>query len=109
GITSLLGFDSTGHLVTLNVDDELGFWDLNAGRQSGLLRTSGLFPLTNSRLKEGREIKIAGLSALPFELPIIAQDWFDHLCQALDRGFTEFERALLPPGTDPDPPCSTNR
>ncbi|MGH3903981.1 MAG: AAA family ATPase [Pseudonocardiaceae bacterium] len=108
-VTRLLGFDSAGRVVTENESDKVvEFWDIDTGRQSGLLRLAA--PIDeDAAVEEGRRLMVSGNFGLPYELPIIAQAWFDHLCRSFDRGFTESERALLPSGTDLDPPCSTNR
>jgi WD40 repeat protein len=109
-VSHLLGFDSANRLVTEDgvLDTYINFWDLATGRQSGSL------PLATSldysaAVEDGRRIDVGGDFEVPYELPITAEQWFDHLCRALGRSFTEPERAILPPGTDLDPPCATNR
>lgn len=110
GVTRLLGFDSAGHLVTENESHHVEFWDLNTGRQNGSLRLAiSILIDPSATVEEGRHLMVSRPLGLPHQLPITAQDWFDHLCRTLDRGFTESERKLLPPGTDLDPPCSKNR
>ncbi|GAA0937473.1 hypothetical protein GCM10009559_30550 [Pseudonocardia zijingensis] len=42
----------------------------------------------------------------PPEVRISAEGWRDALCALADRPFTPAERALLPAGVDPVPPCS---
>jgi hypothetical protein len=56
----------------------------------------------------------SGRFGLPCKLPITAQDWFDHLCRTLDRGFTESERAITFAGNRSEPsvldePVTTTR
>lgn len=103
GIQSLLGFDSAGYLITED-ESSVNFWDLEAGHQSGSLRLpTGVYGAT---VEDGQRIDVGGSFELPYQLPITAEQWFGHLCRTLNRGFTEFERTLLPPETDLSRPCS---
>lgn len=110
----LLGFDSANRLVARghgSLSDNISFWDLGTGRRSGPLRlaTTLSYLGTVATGEDGQRIEVGGFFDLPYKLPITAEQWFDHLCSTLDRGFTEPERELLPPGTDPNPPCSTDQ
>lgn len=46
------------------------------------------------------------ITGLRYEVPLTGQAWRDHLCAVANRPFTQAELAILPPGTDTDPPCS---
>jgi hypothetical protein len=39
------------------------------------------------------------------DVPLQAEDWFQHLCGLMDRPFTAAELQVLPEGTDTSPPC----
>jgi len=111
GVRRLLGFDSANHLVAVdesNGYNSIKFWDLEARRESGFLRLASLLDF-KSTVEDGQRISVGGTFEMPYELPITAEQWFAHLCRTLNRGFTESERVLLPPGTDLNPPCSMNR
>jgi len=111
GVGSLLGFDSANYLVAgdeASGYNSIKFWDLEAGRESGFLRLASLLDW-ESTVEDGQRISVGGTFEMPYELPITAEQWFAHLCRTLNRGFTESERVLLPPGTDLNPPCSMNR
>ncbi|QYN33423.1 trypsin-like peptidase domain-containing protein [Pseudonocardia sp. DSM 110487] len=85
--------------------------ELASGRQAGVMRLA----LTDDVGAFNPEDQSAGLrvnSAYgvrqpnPPELRIAAGGWRDALCAVIDRPFTQSERALLPPDSDPTPPCS---
>jgi len=110
--TELVAFQPDGYLVVrvgLNGPEpyRLVFVDLASGRESGVMR------LTNdigARDPEGRTVGLRTTSSdggqNPEELQLTADGWRDALCGVATRPFTPAERALLPEGTDPTPPCS---
>lgn len=102
----LLGFDSGGHLVarTLGGSDRLTLLDVDRGIASGSL---GVAEAVNPPDVSAGTVTVGGMgTALPQEVAVTAEAWFARLCAVADRPFTPAELALLPPGTDPAPPCS---
>jgi hypothetical protein len=111
----LLGFDADGYLVTGNVGDvgvsptRLAFLDVVTGAEAGSVDTTdAIRPLRIGYLTEDRRtIRLDDLGDdWVLDLPATAQAWRDALCTAFGRELTAGERAILPPGTNTEPPCS---
>jgi hypothetical protein len=108
---SAVGFNAEGHLV-LHMGSggenvfRLSFWDLATGSESASLVISTAHATAGVVADDGLTLLIDGVDgAIPFPLPLTAQQWFDRLCQLSDRPFTDAERAQLPAGASADPPC----
>jgi hypothetical protein len=108
--THVVAFQPDGHLaVRVGPSGQepyrLVFIELTSGRQAGVMR------LTDDIGSLNPEDQSVGLRSSsgdrnPADLRIAAGGWRDALCGVIDRPFTPAERALLPPGADPTPPCS---
>jgi hypothetical protein len=108
-IATAAGVDADGYLVTSHRTSvgstALTFWDLGAGRQAGALDIGAHD--VNPVGADGRSIALPGLGSVrPVDLPLTAGQWRDHLCALFDRPFTGPELDVLPPGFDPESPCS---
>lgn len=103
----LVGFDADGYLdvLTGDIQDRLSFVDLDQGEEAGSMDV-GLGVDDTSIFGDPVAPVISIGEVLPYELPVTAQGWHDRLCAAANRAYTAAELAILPPGTDPDPPCS---
>jgi WD40 repeat protein len=108
----VVAFQPDGHLaVRVGPSGQepyrLVFIELTSGRQAGVMRLTGDIGTLNP---EDQSVGLRSSSRdrplNPADLRITAGGWRDALCAVLDRPFTPFERALLPPGADPTPPCS---
>jgi len=110
----LLGFDADGYLVAGNSGDgisttRLAFLDVVTGAEAGSVETGdAIRHLRISYLAEDRRtIRLDDLGDdWILDLPATAQAWRDGLCATVGRDLTAGERAVLPPGTNTDPPCS---
>jgi len=104
---ALVGFDADGYLDTVNAGgDGLVFVDPDQGGEAGSMGAvhGDLFDVS---IVGDPVVPVDSLDeSRPYELPVIARAWRDRLCAAADRPFTAAELAILPPGTDTDPPCS---
>jgi len=102
----LVGFDADGYLDVLTgvTQDLLSFIDLDQGEEAGSMDV-GLGVDDTSIFGDPIAPVISIGEVLPYELPVTAQGWHDRLCAAANRPYTAAELAILPPGTDPDPPC----
>jgi hypothetical protein len=111
----LLGFDADGYLVAGNVGGDgvsasrLAYLDVTTGAEAGSVDTSDTIRyLRIAYLDDDR--RTIRLDALHddwiLDLPATAQAWRDELCATVGRELTPNERAILPPGTNTDPPCS---
>jgi WD40 repeat protein len=104
---ALAGFDADGYLdvLTGNPPERLAFLDMDRGQSLGSMDT-GLGVKAASMVGDSVVPVDSTGDILPYELPVTAQQWHDRLCAVVNRPFTPAELALLPPGTDTDPPCS---
>lgn len=104
---ALVGFDADGYLDFLTDSrDRLVFLDLDQGQESGSMDSVHGYPRAASIVGDP-VVPVDSLDEIPpYELPVTAQTWHDKLCAVADRPFTPAELAILPPGTDTDPPCS---
>ncbi|WP_345604834.1 serine protease [Pseudonocardia adelaidensis] len=106
------GLDADGYLVFLEptaVPDvnQLTFWDVSTGRQSGSVRISTAYPGSEPLTGDGTRLRLNGKDgALPVAFPLTAAQWVQHLCRFTDRPFTAEERNLLPAGVDVERPCT---
>jgi hypothetical protein len=113
--TRVLGFQPDGYLVarangpSLIDPPRLIFIDLESGRQAGAMRlTDDVGTFDPDKLTAGIRVNTAygAKHPTPPHVRVAAADWRDTLCAVINRPFTESERLLLPPGSDPAPPCS---
>jgi hypothetical protein len=105
----LVGFDADGHLVTLDRDDTVSqvtmtFVDVGTGQERGSVTPRlGFARLT----ADGRTAVLENNGGTErLEVPLDARAWADQLCTRLGRPYTPAETDLLPPGTEPTPPCN---
>jgi hypothetical protein len=83
------------------------FIELTSGRQAGVMRLTGDIGTLNPEDQSvGLRTSYGDRQLNPADLRISANGWRDALCAVIDRPLTPSERALLPPGADPTPPCS---
>lgn len=107
----LHGLDADGYLVIVEPTavpevNQLTFWDVSSGRQSGSVRLTtayfGSYPVSD----DGTHIRLkAKGGALPIAFPLTAAQWVEHLCRYTDRPFSDEERGLLPAGMGVERPC----
>jgi hypothetical protein len=96
--------DGDGRLVTRDSQaSALEFWDPRTNRPAGRLAAPELGRAITVGWRKGA-IQIDRTDDF-VELLLDAESWRAHLCQAQNRPFSDAERALLPPGSDREPPC----
>jgi hypothetical protein len=103
---ALVGFDADGYLDMLTglAQDRLSFIDLDRGEEVGSMES--VVGVDGTSIAGDPVAPVSSTDeVLPYELPVTAQGWHDRLCAVANRPFTQAELAILPPGTDPDPPC----
>jgi hypothetical protein len=106
------GLDADGHIVFVEptaVPDvnQLTFWDVSTGRQSGSVRISTAYPGNEPLTGDGTRLRLNGKDGvLPVAFPLTAGQWVEHLCRFTDRPFTDQERNLMPAGVDVERPCT---
>ncbi len=103
---ALVGFDADGYLDMLTgyIGDRLSFVDLDRGEEAGSMETG--LGVDDTSIVGDPVAPVSSMGELwPYELHVTAQAWHDRLCAVANRPFTPPELTILPPGTDPDPPC----
>jgi hypothetical protein len=102
GDLSLVGFTRDGKLVADAGNGALQVWDPRTGVGIAGFHTPGSpggWSLRNN--------VVAGATANgPLSIDMTPQHWIDHLCDLNSRDYTPEERALLPSGVNPVPPCT---
>jgi hypothetical protein len=107
----LRGLDADGYLVLVEptpVPDvnQLTFWDVSSGRQSGSVRLSTAYPGGDPVSDDGTHVRLkAKGGALPIAFPLTAAQWVEQLCRFTDRPYSDEERRLLPAGVGVERPC----
>jgi hypothetical protein len=108
----VVAFQPDGYLAVRAAENDrepprLSFIELESGRQAGVMRLTGdIGTLDPEGQTVGLRTSYGDRMLNPADLRISAGGWRDALCAVADRPFTPAERALLPPGADPGPPCS---
>ena len=108
-VGALVSIGTDGYLVASGTDEyrhnALTFIDLERGRAAGTFE-----PGTTVRAILPRAVRpslTTGYSTGQafVETPLLAEDWFRHICGLMDRPYSAAELAVLPEGTDTAPPC----
>ncbi|MGI5130771.1 trypsin-like peptidase domain-containing protein [Pseudonocardia sp. CA-107938] len=108
-VGALIAIGPDGFLVATGNDDfhhnSVLFFDLARGRGAGTF-----VPGTTVRNLAPRAIRPSMTTGFSkgqafVELPLLAEDWFSHICGLMDRPYSHAEMLVLPEGTDTSPPC----
>lgn len=108
-VGALVAIGPDGYLVASGTDEyrhnALTFIDLERGRAAGTFE-----PGTTVRSVAPRAVRPSLTTGFSrgqafTEVPLLAEDWFRHLCGLMDRPYSDAELAVLPEGTDTAPPC----
>ncbi|TDV43163.1 AAA family ATPase [Actinophytocola oryzae] len=105
GTHSMVTFTRDGKLVTTSDAGLLHVWDSEVLGRIASFRVPGV-PTTWST----HDDTLTTLTRQgPLTVDLEPRHWIEHLCHLNDRDYTPGERAALPGGADPVPPCSATR
>ncbi|MFD0647787.1 hypothetical protein ACFQ2Y_02890 [Streptomyces malaysiensis subsp. malaysiensis] len=91
-------------MVTFSYATDLELWEAATADRVGVIRIPGG---RHAAVVRGNRLTMAGDDwRQSFDLR--PETWFKDLCEGLGRDYTDDERKhQLPPGTPPEPPCTS--
>ncbi|SDY98731.1 WD40 repeat [Amycolatopsis xylanica] len=101
GDLSLVAFTADNKLISSSADGGVQVWDLGSGSGIANFRVPG----ASGGWSLFGDVLTTATRSGPLSIDMTPAKWIDHLCRVNDRDYTAEERALLPGGTDPGPPC----
>jgi WD40 repeat protein len=100
----LAGVGPAGEMImtTTSTPTRVEVWDRRRARRIAALDPAG-FAFDRPDMIGTRLVGLSSHKLVNIELD--RERWRAHLCSLQDRDYTDAERQVLPPGTEPGPPC----